>query len=70
METNEKNVLDTLLGVFSGENKPEIIVTTKVEVDNKTLAKVVGWGSILVLGGIGVSAWLLRVTLKRFFRPI
>ena len=70
METNEKSVLDTILGALSGETKPEVIVTTKVELENATLLKVLGYGAILVLGGIGLSAWLFRATMKRFFRPI
>ena len=70
METNEKSVLDTILSVFSGDSKPEVIVTTKVELENATLLKIVGYGALLILGGIALSAWLLRATLKRFFRPI
>lgn len=70
METNDKSVLDTILGALSGETKPEVIVTTKVEVDNNTLWKVIGGLTLVGLAVIAFNQWAWRSTLRRFFPPL
>ena len=67
METQNQSVLDTILGVFSGENKPEVLITANVSLDNATILKIVAWGALLIIGAIALSQWLLRITLRRFF---
>lgn len=67
METQNKSISDMILGWISGDTKPEITVNTVVDLETNTLLKLVGFGALLVVGGIALNNFLLRATLRRFF---
>ena len=65
METQDKSILDVITDFFSGEKKPE--VTINMSLEDATLLKIVGYGTLLIVGAIALNQWLLRATLRRFF---
>ncbi len=67
METQEKSISDQILGWISGDTKPEITINTVVGIDNTTFSKLLIGGVVLIVGGIALSQFLLRATLRRFF---
>ena len=67
METQNKSIVEVLTEWISGGKNPEITINTKVDLENQTLLKIVGYSALLIIGAIALSHWLLRATLKRIF---